>query len=364
MGGYTMRRLLSNRNLLIFTGLAGLLLGLLLGMLFFWVLFPVKWTDAHSYDLAPEAKAEHVALVADSFRLDKDPDHALKYLAQWTPEEKSQGVAGAIQMYEDQARPDKVLVVQDMAMALGIDLPDDTALPEEPEAETTLLQRLWLPCLVFFVVLAVLGLAFYGIRFAMRQRAAAQSAQPVARRMTVTAPSEEEQVDTMQIPAAPPAEDWEGVGQPPLKHFLATYELGETSYDESFSVETPLGEFLGECGVSHSEIIGEGEPDRVTAFEIWLFDKDDIRTVTKVLMSEHAFRDDALRARLSERGEHVLAQTGSPFLLETKRIQVRAEVVELVYGKGELPPKSFFEKLTLELVAMPKVPGSDETILE
>jgi hypothetical protein len=36
----------------------------------------------------------------------------------------------------------------------------------------------------------------------------------------------------------------------------------------------------------------------------------------------------------------------------------------MAYGKGELPPKSFFEKMTLELVAMPKVAGSDETVLD
>jgi hypothetical protein len=359
-----MQRLLSNRNLLIATGLAGLLLGFLLGMLFFWVLFPVEWTDAQSYDLAPEARAEFVALVADSFRLDKDPARVDAVLARWTPEEKSQGVADAIQMYKDQALPDKVIVVQDMAMALGIELPSEAAPPAEPEAETTLFQRLWLPCLVFLVVLAVLALAFFGIRFAMRQRASAQVARPAVQHMTVGPADSEAQVDTLRMPEAPPAEDWEGVGQPPMQHFRTTYQLGEASYDESFSVETPLGEFLGECGVSVSEIVGEGEPDRVTAFEIWLFDKDDIRTVTKVLMSEHAFRDGALRARLSERGEHVLAQTGSPFLLETKRIQVRAEVVELVYGKEDLPPKSFFEKLTLDLAATPKAPGSDEAILE
>jgi hypothetical protein len=357
---------LSNRNLLIIAGVAGLVSGLLLGMLLFWVLFPVEWTDARPYDLAPDARADYVALVADSFRLDKDPGQADSFLAQWTDEEKSEAVAGAIQKYEDEARPDKVLVVQDMAMALGISLPGEAAPPPvEPEPETTLLQRLWLPCLVFVIVLAALALAYYGIRFALRQRRAAERARPVVQHMTVAAPGEEyEEAETVQIPAAPPAEDWEGVGQPPLKHFIATYQLGEASYDESFSVETPLGDFLGECGVSVSEIVGEGEPDQVTAFEVWLFDKEDIRTITKVLMSEHAFRDDALRARLAERGDPVLAQPDQPFLLETKRIQVRAEVTDMAYGKGELPPKSFFEKMTLELVAMPKVAGSDETVLD
>jgi len=40
------------------------------------------------------------------------------------------------------------------------------------------------------------------------------------------------------------------------------------------------GEYLGEWA-SDSETIGASEPDQVTAFEVWLFDKSDIRTVTR-----------------------------------------------------------------------------------
>ena len=54
-----------NRTTWITLGI-GLILGLLLGMLFFWWLFPTQWTDAHSYDLAPEERAEYVTLVADT----------------------------------------------------------------------------------------------------------------------------------------------------------------------------------------------------------------------------------------------------------------------------------------------------------
>jgi hypothetical protein len=100
-----------------------------------------------------------------------------------------------------------------------------------------------------------------------------------------------------------------------------------------------------------SENIGEGEPDKVTAFEVWLFDKSDIRTVTKVLMSEHAYHDDALRAKLAPKGDAVLAQPGAPVILETSGLQVVIDITTLVYGEGELPPNSFFAELTVELLA-------------
>ena len=67
--------------------LVGLILGVLLGMLMFWEAFPVEWTDAHPYDLSPEAKAQYVALVADSYSLDKDVERAKRTLQEWTEEE-------------------------------------------------------------------------------------------------------------------------------------------------------------------------------------------------------------------------------------------------------------------------------------
>jgi hypothetical protein len=229
-------------------------------------------------------------------------------------------------------------------MAVGIPLPDETAPLPEAVPQTSLFERIRIPCLVFFGILLVLVLGWIGYRVLTRQRAQAEPVQPAVERVKV---------------AAPPAEEWEGVGRPPLGHWITTYELGEDTYDESFSIETQMGEFLGECGVGISEMIGVGDPAKVTAFEVWLFDKSDIRTVTKVLMSEHAYNDEALRARLASKGEAVLAEPGSPFVLETTGLQVRVDVTELVYGDDEMPDGSYFSKLTVELVATTKPAGSE-----
>jgi predicted lysophospholipase L1 biosynthesis ABC-type transport system permease subunit len=74
------------RTTLIAGIVVGLVLGLLLGAVLFWWLFPVTWTDANSYDLSPEAKAEYVALVADSYMLDRDYANASELLELWTAE--------------------------------------------------------------------------------------------------------------------------------------------------------------------------------------------------------------------------------------------------------------------------------------
>jgi hypothetical protein len=141
---------------------------------------------------------------------------------------------------------------------------------------------------------------------------------------------------------------------PPITQTMTTYVLGDDLYDESFSIDTQAGEFMGEYGVGVSEAIGVGDPKKVTALEIWLFDKNDIKTATKVLMSKYAFNDPAIRARLEPKGELVIIEPQSQILLETATLQLLATVVDLEYGRGALPADSYFERITLELAIWPR----------
>jgi hypothetical protein len=141
---------------------------------------------------------------------------------------------------------------------------------------------------------------------------------------------------------------------PPITQTMTTYVLGDDLYDESFSIDTQGGEFLGEYGVGVSEAIGVGEPKKVTALEIWLFDKNDIKTATKVLMSDHAFNDPAIRSRLEPKGELVLVEPQGQILLETATLQLLATVADLEYGRGAMPQNSYFERITLELAIWPR----------
>jgi hypothetical protein len=140
----------------------------------------------------------------------------------------------------------------------------------------------------------------------------------------------------------------------PIAQFMTSYKLGTDLYDDSFSIDSPTGEFLGECGVGISETIGVGDPKKVTAFEVWLFDKNDIQTVTKVLMSEHAFNDPGMHQKLVSKGEPVAVEPGKTVLLETATLQLEARVVDMGYGTGALPVNSYLERLTLELAIWPK----------
>lgn len=117
---------------------------------------------------------------------------------------------------------------------------------------------------------------------------------------------------------------------------------------------------MGECGVGISETIGIGDPKKVTAFEVWLFDKNDIQTVTKVLMSSHAYNDVATLQRLEAKGEPILVEVGKQLVLETAALQLMAKVSDVEYGHGALPDSSYFDRVTLELAIWPKVTASEK----
>jgi hypothetical protein len=141
---------------------------------------------------------------------------------------------------------------------------------------------------------------------------------------------------------------WPGESRAPLTQFATTYALGDDRYDMSSSIETPGGDFLGECGVGISETIGAGVPEKVTALEVWVFDKNDVRTVTKVLMSEYAFNDPGIRTKLAPKGDAVLAQPGELIELKTQTLKINARIVDVVYGSGT-PANSYFQQVKLEL---------------
>ena len=89
--------------------------------------------------------------------------------------------------------------------------------------------------------------------------------------------------------------------------------------------------------------------------EVWLFDKNDIQTVTKVVMSESAFHDVTTHDRLSAKGDPVLVEVDRPIILETAKLRLQARIVDLTYGDDPmLPENSYFNQVTLELAIWPK----------
>jgi hypothetical protein len=149
---------------------------------------------------------------------------------------------------------------------------------------------------------------------------------------------------------APPRQEivWEGEGPPPIKRWQGTYRYGQDNYDEFFTIETASGDFLGESGIGILETVPGSSPKQVVAFDIGLFDKTDITTLSRVLMSEYAYNEESIRAKIeaNPQAEAVLAEPGKEFTLETSALRVLAKIEEMAYG-GE--NQTYFDLLTVSL---------------
>lgn len=318
-------------------GIASFVVGLIIGLVVLgWWLWPVQWTDASPAQLRPEFQEIYLRMAIDSYTL--RPDAAVAQQRINEVGEDAQAILGAIAANPEPQNGDSINAFLQMAGGAAVVTPGaETPQPEGTEAAapaTTIpTARRLLPWLCLITLLLAGGLVAL---FLLRNRGFSLP-KPTLRQEPVAQP---------EYPEYAVSE-----GETPLAQFMTTYQIGNDLYDDSFSIDSQAGEFLGECGVGISETIGVGDPKKVTAFEVWLFDKNDIQTVTKVLMSAHAFADEATRQRLAAKGEPVQADAGREMVLGTATLRLTARVVDMSYGLGPQPAESYFDRMTLELVA-------------
>lgn len=313
----------------------GGILGLLLGLLIGWVLMPVEVVDVPVSLLRSDLQEDYLRMAIDSYAFTGDPNAAMRRWYEIGP--NAQALFLKIQQ---EATPQNAAAVKrfgDLLRSQNALAAPATGGAEEARPGLSL-TALILIGLSVAVLLGVLGFLIYYFFRSGRGRGEVTPAMEAAR---------------LSREAEPTDYVAQGYGDP-VARTMATYVLGDDLFDESFSIDSPAGEFLGEYGVGISETIGVGDPKKVTALEVWLFDKNDIKTATKVLMTPHAYHDPALRARLEAKGELVLVQPGAEVLLETDALQLLGRVVDVQFGAGPQPPNSYFERITLELAVWPK----------
>ncbi|NWF70673.1 MAG: hypothetical protein HXY40_16435 [Chloroflexi bacterium] len=145
-----------------------------------------------------------------------------------------------------------------------------------------------------------------------------------------------------------------GLG-PPVFTKMSIYMPGR-AYDDSFAIETADDVFLGECGASISDTIA----DKVSAIEVWLFDKEDFtRTLTHVFVAPPGFADPATRAKLEVKGDLVEAKPGAVTLIETNALRMEVKIVDLVYATaGGVPPNGAFDRATIQFAVWQKGAGA------
>jgi hypothetical protein len=310
----------------------GVVLGLVLGLIVGWGLWPVKVTDQTPELLRADLQEDWVRMSAEAYARTNNQDEATRV---WD----ALGPVANDAYIRLQAKPDKIdpVVLQNYGAliqgAKGPIVPSSTQADEDPGVGNLVL---YASVAVVVILLAAGGLYLYRLlRKGPSTQTAVMAASEASRKAEKT--------------------NFEEMGlAPPITQTMTTYVLGDDLYDESFSIDTGGGEFLGEYGVGVSETIGVGEPKKVAALEIWLFDKNDIKTATKVLMSEHAYNDPNIRAKLEPKGDLHVVKPGEQILLETETLQLLATVVDMEYGMGALPANSYYDRITLELAIWPR----------
>ncbi len=129
--------------------------------------------------------------------------------------------------------------------------------------------------------------------------------------------------------------------------YRAIYQMGESDYDEAFDINDAAGAYIGQCGVELVDPVGHAH-DQAAAVQVWLWDTNDHDTKVKVLMSEGAFRDSALRDQLA--GEHSVlpVQAGSEFELTSYNLVLKGVVERIEYAEQE-PLGGIFSELQVRL---------------
>jgi hypothetical protein len=310
----------------------GVSLGIALGLIIGWVIAPVSWTP----------NVDDVQAIADSYSLNSDLSIARTRLRGLTTEDQARVFKRLISDNTTHNRTAEATRANALAQALH--------LPIDQVSSDTFAPFSLVPVVIvgaiIFVGLAVIagGIFIRGVAPQLRTPRENDDTKPQA----TQAPEE-----PGDFAAPPPA----SVPKPSsaLGRHMATYNSGVDNFDTSFPLETSRLGFLGECGIGVSETLDDGLPDKVTAFDLWLFDKTDVRTVTQIIMSEHAFNDPSLRAKLQTKGDAVLAAKGRVLALETQSLKIQARIQDIIYASNaRFPQNSYFQKLVVEIASYVK----------
>lgn len=322
-----------------------LLLGILIGFVGAYLLFPTQYYNGDLRTLEQSWQNEWVKLLADRYASRQSDNSAYITDALRQVDDPLGIVDSLLANPAEQENFAKLQALRPLA-----DAAQQTAVqaPSEPNTWDSIRPWLIVPILaliVFTIIVIVWGMFIYP-----------NLIEPLARRGQKVDPSiaqERENRQAARLAFETQKTDFAATTNlgPPLMQKMSTFTRGFGSYDDSFTIEDAEEKFLGECGALIAE--GVGAPGQATAFETWLFDKDDfVRTVTKVFASEQAYNDPALRSKLEEKGDVALAQPGAILVLETAALRLQARIIEMQYVEGT--QNGTFQKLTLELAAWTK----------
>lgn len=341
--------------------LAAFAVGLLIGWFGIgWGLWPVQWENTDPVDLRQQAREEYLVLVATDYALTRDATTAFQRLASWPSlAALDRDVRQLADFYIAQGQAE--LAQRLLQLADGLPLPTGELPAQEPQG--TDLARVFRGIIVAAVVIGLVAVAILLLR--QRRPALATSGASIRSRVRRGFSSKgregrvrfEEDDDSLEdaeprqaarerphtaastsalekMEAIVPRLFRRGESKPKATWELEARYTGQgMEYDQTFTLDDANGAYFGECGVGAASHHGS-DPRQVNGLEVWLFDKSDIHTVAKVLVTEWAYQDEALMEELAARGEPVLAQQGATFALDGHTLHATVTVEDVQYLRG------------------------------
>jgi hypothetical protein len=324
-------------------GIVAGLVGIILGLLWGWYLQPVQWTDASPAMLHPGYQEEYLRMAIDSYGRNPDPALALR---------RYQAVGAnaptilATIVANPGSQSQEILNFVNLVQSQGT----TTATPASGGGQTQGGISVLSYLLIAGGVIVVGAVAFFLIRLL----------RPLTKKGGELTPAQ--QAQQMDREATKEKTDYTTAGteEPPIFQVLTTYLVGDELYNQFFEINSPEGTYIGQCGVEISDTIPVFEkPKRVRGIGVWLFSVKYNETTTAILMTPDGFNKESLRESLQKKGEPIMVEPNQIVEIETRALKMHVRVAEVKYGQGTSegaePEEMYFNRLTLELAAWPKV---------
>jgi hypothetical protein len=328
-----------SRNKTVVTAAAGIVFGLVIGLIYGYLINPVEWVDASIEATREDLQEDFLRMAIESYSLNQD---AVSAIARWE-EMGSSGRKTLDRVYENPGPQglDAVNQFRDLVIPQDNIASGKTCEVVCANCDTTICQVLWGMTLVF---VAGLGVYFYQ-RTKPKAVRSGKSQFPGAkiwdRFQKLSTPSKRRKSRKTRVASK--------LDPPPLANFMCTCIRGSASFDEAYSIDSRDGEFLGECGVELIKTSMGDKGEKPVAFDVWLFDKNEINTKSIVLMSAKAFSDEILRKQLSTRGKTVKAVIGEESYLQTDHLLMKFRIVDMICSKGETGLCEAFTRLSIDI---------------
>lgn len=355
-----------NVKALIYVGV--LILGFGLGLVWGWVVQPVEWTDADPSYLSEQYKEDYFRMAVDSYRVNAKPELAKQRLDILNTDieglyRRVGANLGSLDanflLYFGKFLTENGYITSEQ---LPVSANPETAAEGEPAptviategAESAGVSAIFVIVASVFAV----GLSGFAIFTILRRRTRSfddEYEEEFDEYEEDQATPDRKFATPLRREAQNPARGREqDINEPqsekqPFARFQTTYLIGNDDFNQSYSIDSRNGEYLGECGFGVSEFMGVGTPKKASAFEVWMFDKNDIQTVTKVLMTPFLFNDYNSRARLEPKGELLEVKPGKQIRLETATLFMIATIKDMKYGEGISAEKSYLDQISMDL---------------